>query len=57
MTEIETLRARVAELEAALREALNAMNNARYTGSPYTNEYEDAIATINKVLNDDPAGT
>lgn len=41
---------RVAELEAVLRECREAMQKAKYSGTPYTSSYNRAIAKINEVL-------
>ena len=41
------------DMMAALREAKEAMSEARYSGTPYTSKYSRAIATINKVLGEE----
>lgn len=45
---------RVAELEAVLRECREAMQKAKYSGTPYTSSYNRAIAKIDEVLHRDP---
>ncbi len=47
---IEQKTARVAELEAVLRECREEMRKARYSGTPYTLSYSSAIAKIDEVL-------
>lgn len=42
---------RVAELEAVLQECREAMQKAKYSGTPYTSSYNRAIAKIDEVLN------
>lgn len=44
------LNPRVAELEAVLRECREAMQRAKYSGTPYTSSYNRAIAKIDEVL-------
>ena len=41
---------RVAELEAVLQECREAMQRAKYSGTPYTSSYNRAIAKIEDVL-------
>lgn len=41
---------RVAELEAVLRECREAMQKAKYSGTPYTSSYNRAITKIDEVL-------